>query len=229
MQDVAVQSKDFEGLIPGMVQLFKCMDSNHGKLVMPESMVIFEAVHAAQRDEQKGKVSNRGTSVDEHACRSAHKDAQEEISYLKDALNTTRIDREQQARLLDEIMAQWSKKQDDNQSHVSLNNPQSHYSNQPPYPPPGPNATQQELLGDHERKPKSEQGSSDKKVVTEQLQQVGTQTQTAHTLVEGSRVQIPCNSPGEPFKYGVIRWIGDVPAILGLVAGIELVSGIFTV
>ena len=49
---------------------------------------------------------------------------------------------------------------------------------------------------------------------------IGTQTLA---LVEGSRVQIPCNSPGEPFKYGVIRWIGDMPAVQGFVAGIELV------
>jgi hypothetical protein len=67
------------------------------------------------------------------------------------------------------------------------------------------------------------QHSSNQKLVTGQLQ-VGTQTQTTPTLVEGSRVQIACNSPSEPFKYGVIRWIGDVPAIQGLVAGIELVS-----
>ena len=40
----------------------------------------------------------------------------------------------------------------------------------------------------------------------------------------GSRIQIPTPHPTEPFKYGVIRWIGTVPAIQGLVAGIEMVS-----
>ena len=43
-------------------------------------------------------------------------------------------------------------------------------------------------------------------------------------LTVGSRIQIPTQSPTEPFKYGVIRWIGEVPAIQGLVAGIEMVS-----
>ena len=44
------------------------------------------------------------------------------------------------------------------------------------------------------------------------------------TLMVGSRIQIPTQSPTEPFKYGVIQWIGEIPAIHGLVAGIELAS-----
>ena len=40
----------------------------------------------------------------------------------------------------------------------------------------------------------------------------------------GSRIQIPTKSPAEPFKYGVIRWMGEIPAVQGLVAGIEMVS-----
>lgn len=111
-----------------------------------------------------------------------------------------------------------------NHPHVDHNNPHGHfaghadYTNLLPYQQqPSPPATRQELQ--KVREPKSDQHSINKKVVT------GTQTETGliPTLVEGSRVQIPCNSPGEPFKYGVIRWIGDVPAIQGLVAGIELV------
>ena len=39
-------------------------------------------------------------------------------------------------------------------------------------------------------------------------------------LMVGSRIQIPTQSAT---KYGVIRWIGQVPAIQGLVAGIEMV------
>ena len=40
----------------------------------------------------------------------------------------------------------------------------------------------------------------------------------------GSRIQLPTLISDKPFKYGVIRWIGDVPQIQGPVAGIELVS-----
>lgn len=41
----------------------------------------------------------------------------------------------------------------------------------------------------------------------------------------GSRICIPTCSYTEPFKYGVIRWIGEVSITKGaLVAGIELVS-----
>ena len=48
-----------------------------------------------------------------------------------------------------------------------------------------------------------------------------------HDLTVDSRIQISTHSPAEPFKYGVIRWIGEIPAIQGLVAGIELVSTFF--
>ena len=115
-----------------------------------------------------------------------------------------------------------------NQPHVDHDNPHGHFAghwhadfNLLPYQqqpsPPGPISTQRELQ--KVREPKSDQSSINKKVVT------GTQTETGltPTLVEGSRVQIPCSSLGEPFKYGVIRWIGDMPAVQGLVAGIELV------
>ena len=43
-------------------------------------------------------------------------------------------------------------------------------------------------------------------------------------LTVGSRIQLPTPSPIEPFKYGVIRWIGKLSTIQGLVAGVEMVS-----
>jgi hypothetical protein len=45
-------------------------------------------------------------------------------------------------------------------------------------------------------------------------------------LTVDSRIQIPAASPTEPFKYGVIRWIGEIPGIQGLVAGIEMASAL---
>ena len=166
LQDVSVQSKDFVGSLPGIGQHFKCMDSRHGKLVMPESMVTSEAVDAAQRHEQKGTIPNQGTSVDAHARAHEHAHAQRrnvqqaaehrEDEYLKGALKTTDFDREQQVRLLREIeKAHQEKKQNasDNQQYVDHNKRQDHYSvfpgpadssSQAPYQqqpsrPPGPN------------------------------------------------------------------------------------------
>ena len=43
-------------------------------------------------------------------------------------------------------------------------------------------------------------------------------------LIVGSRIQIPTQHSAEPLKYGVIRWMGEIPAVQGLVAGIEMVS-----
>ena len=38
---------------------------------------------------------------------------------------------------------------------------------------------------------------------------------------------MPSASPTEPYKYGIILWIGEIPAIQGLVAGIELASALY--
>lgn len=88
MQDIAVQSKDFAGSMVGWVHHFKIMESKHGKLVMPEVMVISEREDATQRHKQKRKVSNYETSVDAHA----REDAQAEDKFLKAALRTGKID-----------------------------------------------------------------------------------------------------------------------------------------
>ena len=46
-------------------------------------------------------------------------------------------------------------------------------------------------------------------------------------LMVNSRIQMPTASPTEPFKYGIIRWIGEIPGIQGLVAGIEMASALY--
>ena len=40
----------------------------------------------------------------------------------------------------------------------------------------------------------------------------------------GSTIQIPSTEYGHPMRYGVIRWIGELPGVQGLIAGVELVS-----
>ena len=57
------------------------------------------------------------------------------------------------------------------------------------------------------------------------VQEVACQTkkQDKEWLLTGSRVQIPTPSPTEPFKYGVIRWLGEIPEVQCVIAGIELV------
>ena len=114
-----MQSKNFVGSLHGMTQLFKCSDSRHGKLVMPELMVFSEKEDANQRSEEKVRNEIHESSVDAHIH--AHKldhtevqignvekmiqqvSEQSEDEYLKDALKTARIDRQEQARILSEI------------------------------------------------------------------------------------------------------------------------------
>ena len=49
-------------------------------------------------------------------------------------------------------------------------------------------------------------------------------TGPTYNFYVGSMVQIPSSDEDNPFKYGVIQWIGLIPRMLGRVAGIELVS-----
>ena len=100
MQDVAVQSKEFEGSLIGFTQYFKCTDAKHGKLAMPESMVTSEREDAAQHLKQKRNISNGGISVDAHAHEHPHEDVPAEDKFLKAALPTGKIDRYQQICLL---------------------------------------------------------------------------------------------------------------------------------
>lgn len=152
-----MQSKDFEGALTGFTQHFKCTDSSHGKIAMPESRVVSEKLDAVRHDKQK----EQGTSVDAQEHEHAHAQfrdvtQQREDEYLKGVLQTGRIDREQQIRLMKEIEnTHKGKKQNapDNQPYIDPYNPQSHYeaipgpaesSNQPPYQHPsshlpGPN------------------------------------------------------------------------------------------
>ena len=46
-------------------------------------------------------------------------------------------------------------------------------------------------------------------------------------LMVNSRIQIPTASSTEPFIYGIIRWIGEISAVQGLVAGIEMASALY--
>ena len=46
-----------------------------------------------------------------------------------------------------------------------------------------------------------------------------TQHAQKHSLTMNSRVQL-----SDPPRYGVIRWMGDLPQVNGLIAGVELVS-----
>ena len=72
--------------------------------------------------------------------------------------------------------------------------------------------------------PSSGQPDTTHNHLTEAARNSSTPSSSALHLTAGSRVQMPTQSPIEPFRYGVIRWIGTIPPMQGLVAGIEMVS-----
>ena len=90
-----------------------------------------------------------------------------------------------------------------------------------------------EILSEHEHSPSQHQlatppssGQPDttNNHFTEAARNSTPSSSSALHLTVGSRVQMPTQSPIEPFRYGVIRWIGTIPPMQGLVAGIEMVS-----
>ena len=65
---------------------------------------------------------------------------------------------------------------------------------------------------------------SDYSYIPQQLPPSHVQNPNPYNLEVGSTVQISATNPNDPPCYGVIRWIGTVSGVQGLVAGIELVS-----
>ena len=155
LQDIAVQSRDFAGSLHGLSQFFKCTDSRHGKLVMPEYVVIPERVHAAQRQLQRDEIPNQESNVNAHEHTHAQIKGDQKLiqelsedEYLKDALKTSVIDREQQARLLREIEKMHKEKiksasdNIDPQAHYEEIPGSADYSHRPPYPHPSSSHSQ---------------------------------------------------------------------------------------
>ncbi len=58
------------------------------------------------------------------------------------------------------------------------------------------------------------------RLILEQVnsQQFNEERQNSSQLVVGSRVQF-----GDPPQYGTIRWMGNVPQVIGIIAGVEMV------
>ena len=97
-----MRSKDFLGSLTGFGQHFKCSDNRHGKIVVPESMVVSEKLDAIQCFEQQERQLHV-TSVDAHEPENGYAYDQKIIQQVtehsedehpKDALDT---DHEQQA------------------------------------------------------------------------------------------------------------------------------------
>ena len=75
----------------------------------------------------------------------------------------------------------------------------------------------------HERLHSSANGTSVDKVYGDPAM-ASTGYSPIQKITKGSLIQIP-NGNGDGNIYGVVQWIGSMPSVEGLVAGIELVSG----
>ncbi len=72
-------------------------------------------------------------------------------------------------------------------------------------------AEQERLIREYYQKREEQKRSTDGTVFSNSDNQ--------HQFVMGSRVQF-----GDPHRYGEIRWMGNIPQVDGLVAGVELVG-----
>ena len=77
MQDISISSKEVEGAVPGLGQLFRCSSSRHGRIVIPESMAVSEADAARAQAKQKAQqVAGAESSVDVHVSSASKEEEQ---------------------------------------------------------------------------------------------------------------------------------------------------------
>ena len=218
-----MRKEDFADALSRMSSNFKAQHS-HGKVFLPEAFVVSEEVDG----QAKGKID-----VDEQK----HQDEQE-FDQVQKAV-TEQIDVDEQIRRLAEIEQErrkLNKPQQKTQQNASasvndlVSTPTSCRGTQPPLCGPGlphsslaapPQPNPQPISSQQLDPPHPDHFSADP---------VGAQGSVAFTpppqqgvqrgeLDVGSAVQV-----SDPPRYGVIRWIGELPNIQGYVAGVELVS-----
>ena len=195
----------------------KCLfPSHHGKVFLPEAFVVSEEVDG--QDKGKGGVDGQ-----------KYQDKQE-FDQVQKAV-TEQIDVDEQIRRLEEIEQKRGKlnkpqqkaQQDAAASVNNLGTQPRHCGPGLPHSslsaPPQPNlrpVPSQELDPPHQDHFSADSLRAQVPVAYTPQPQQGVQL---GELSVGSAVQI-----SDPPRYGVIRWIGELPNIHGYVAGVELVS-----
>ena len=210
-----MKKDDFADALSRMSSNFKAQHSHHGKVFLPEAFVVSEEVDG----QAKGKGGVDGQKYQD----------KQEFDQVQKAV-TEQIDVDEQIRRLEEIEQKRNKPQQKVQQDAaaSVNNlvpgtqpphggpglPHSSLS-APPQPNPWP-VPSQELDPPHHDHFSADFVGAQVPVAYAPQPQQGVQP---GELDVGSAVQV-----SDPPRYGVIRWTGELPGILGTVAGVELVS-----
>lgn len=220
-----MKKEDFADALSRMSSNFKTQHSHHGKVFLPEAFVVSEEVDR----QAKGK-----RDVDEQK----HQDEQE-FDQVQKAV-TEQIDVDEQIRRLEEI-EQERRKLNKPQQKTQQNAPASVNDlvptstscpgTQPPLRGPGlphsslpapPQPNPQPISSQQLDPPHPDHFSADPVGAQGTVAYAPPPQQGKVQLAEldvGSAVQV-----SDPPRYGVIRWIGELPNIQGTVAGVELVS-----
>ena len=225
-QDISVQKEDFPIVVTGFRTTFKCDNPRHGKVVLPESLIQLEKEVVEERIKKRHEAASK---EQEDSHRPFIK--QDKKKMLRDArIESQALDTEEQEILkllheyeqLDEQLKDkklGSTKNDSPEqrkvetagSRYPLSSSTSCPGNESCVDPPGKyqrssSNTYQNLPGANNLQP------SDRAYAPPH-------SNMDHQFAMNSRVQF-----SHPPRYGVIRWIGNLPQITGLIAGVELVS-----
>lgn len=164
-----MQSKDFEEALLGSGQHFKCRESWHGKIVMPEAFITFELEDANIRklsSKQDTCVYPHKTGV-ENLTEVVKKQSEDE--YLQEALNAKVLDCEEQVLALERFEREKKQK-------LSQSRPNVPYDSYEVIPCEGDLAIQRDI-------PVAD--------VHHQLDQCGIDTQLSHRIGDDNQHQYP--------------------------------------
>ena len=241
-----MRSKDCLLAITGMSGNFKCEDSRHGKVVAPESVVLTEMEVLNMNKKQKQStvlqqhedthhiiipsqacennkplpgrkshtcdpIPNEYFNSTENLCCEAQQPNNQQVQEeLKKAnIETKAMDLAEQERML----KMWNQMRDEQrkaESGGARNPPGSHSGNYSSVDPPG---NQYPSSGIYQNLPLISDPNPPDRAYALPPQDI------ISPFRINSQVQF-----SDPPRYGVIRWMGKLPQISGLIAGVELVS-----
>ena len=192
--------KDFLITLPGMSSNFKCDNPKHGKIVLPEGMVLTELEVLKQKQQKVASKQHEDIqqSVPPNSQVQSQIEDSEEAILRKAEIEITAIDRAEQ----EQVLKEWNLKRDEQRNTKSGSNFGASVD-----PPDKPAHSHQNLPHIYSVQP------SDRAIVPQ------SQNASQHKFSLNSRVQF-----SDPPRYGVIRWLGNFPQVIGDIAGVDLVS-----
>ena len=223
LQDTVVVRGDFPKALTGITHLFNAKPAH--RLVIPEERVFREEVVDSHKPSTKDIDLSNPVPVAQEFGMTERQRMAEQKRILKEAEETKK--KEDRARKAEEKRREESQQQGQGGGQVPL----KHVIHDPPliaplHPQQHAQVEDQHQSATNQHHPGPMGGHEPHGTQQPPPQQYSASVGTSnpYNLGVGSAVQMATTNPNDPPHYGVIRWIGTVSGVEGLVAGIKLVS-----